>query len=147
MPQLRTEFFSSQIFWLTICLLVLFLLFRFVFLPKIMYIINYRKEQIGSKLQLAKNNVHKIEELENEYELKIKAINSKIEAIKVESRKDIQVEFDKKIQQANEELDAKFFSSKIQLHEEFDNLDVTSSAKELFEKFIDKIANKNIQAK
>ena len=147
MPQLRTEFFSSQIFWLTICILVLFLLFRFVFLPKIMYIINYRKEQIGSKLQSAKTNVHKIEKLENDYELKIKDINSKIEAIKVASRKEIQAEFDKKIQQSSEELDAKFFAATIELHEQFDNLDVTSAAKQLFEKFLDKIANKNIQVK
>ncbi len=147
MPQLRTEFFSSQIFWLTICLLVLFLLFRFVFLPKIMYIINYRKEQIGSKLQSAKTNVHKIEKLEDDYEVKIKAINSKIEAIKVASRKEIQAEFDKKIQQSSEELDAKFFAATIELHEQFDNLDVTSAAKQLFEKFLDKIANKNIQVK
>ena len=111
-----------------------------------MYIINYRKEQIGRKLELAKNNVNKIEEFENEYELKIKSINLKIEAIKVESMKDIGAEFDKKIQQATQELDAKFFSAKIELHEQFDNLDVTSAAKQLLEKFLDKIANKNIQA-
>ncbi|MCF8462772.1 MAG: hypothetical protein K9G11_02555 [Rickettsiaceae bacterium] len=147
MPQLRIEFFSSQIFWLTICFLVLFLLFRFLFLPKIMFIINYRREQINSKLALAKINVYKIEDMENEYESKLKAINTKIEVIKAESRKDIQAEFDTKLRQATEEIDAKFFAVKKELQEQFDDLDVPSEAKQLFEKLISKIVSKDTQFK
>ena len=54
MPQLNPESFSSQIFWLALLFIILFLINHYYFLPKIKKIKSKRDETIQSYLDEAK---------------------------------------------------------------------------------------------
>ena len=79
MPQLDTEFWLSQIFWLTITFSILFLLLSKLILPKISANLETRKS-------LILENISTAEKKREESELKIKEYNEIIERGKNEAK-------------------------------------------------------------
>ena len=79
MPQLDTEFWLSQIFWLTITFSILFLLLSKLILPKISANLETRKS-------LILENINTAEKKREESELKIKEYNEIIEKSKNEAK-------------------------------------------------------------
>jgi len=79
MPQLDTEFWLSQIFWLTITFSILFLLLSKLILPKISANLETRKS-------LILENISTAEKKREESELKIKEYNEIIEKSKNEAK-------------------------------------------------------------
>ena len=62
MPQLNTEFWGAQVFWLILTFSILYLIVWKIFLPKITYSIENRKSKIVSDLneaQKLKENAEK----------------------------------------------------------------------------------------
>ena len=79
MPQLDTEFWVSQIFWLTITFSILFVLLSKLILPKISANLETRKS-------LILENISTAEKKREESELKIKEYNEIIERSKGEAK-------------------------------------------------------------
>jgi F-type H+-transporting ATPase subunit b len=68
MPQLNTLTYSSQLFWLGICFLTLYLILAYVILPKITRILEVREESIEEKLNKASTYREQAEDLRADYE-------------------------------------------------------------------------------
>ena len=68
MPQLNTLTYSSQLFWLGVCFLALYLILAYVILPKITRILEVREETIEEKLNKASTYREQAEDLRADYE-------------------------------------------------------------------------------
>jgi F-type H+-transporting ATPase subunit b len=90
MPQLDTHYFSSQIFWLLISFGLLFLVVRYLFIPRMRHIINVRNLNIEEKLQQTKNNISKIHQLEEYYTNEIARIQERVMDFQKVSQKQIE---------------------------------------------------------
>ena len=107
MPQLNPESFSSQIFWLTLLFIILFLVNHYFFLPKIKNIRKKRDDTIENYLDEAKK-------LNDSFNSLVEKMNKEFEEVKneqnalikkaFEENKEI---FDKKILEINNEFEDK----------------------------------------
>jgi F-type H+-transporting ATPase subunit b len=87
MPQLeQTEFFLSQLFWLVILFVSLFLALTYFTLPKIRAFLNKRDSFVKEHLSKQDALLKKAELLIEEYELKISEAKSEASKIIEESR-------------------------------------------------------------
>ena len=107
MPQLNPDSFSSQIFWLTLLFIILFLINHYFFLPKIKNIRRKRDETIQSYLDEAKK-------LNNSFNSLVEKMNKEFEEVKNEQNALIKKTFeenkkifDKKILEINNEFEDK----------------------------------------
>ena len=105
MPQLDTEFWFSQIFWLVITFGILYLVLSKLILPKISDNLETRKSQVMDNLELA-------EKQRNDSETKLKEfdniiLKSKIDAKNLfnESRKKLLNDINNKRQKLEKEID------------------------------------------
>ena len=80
MPQLNPEFWISQIFWLIIIFISLYLIIGKIFLPKITYSIENRKSRVV-------NDLDEAQKLKDNAEKKLKEYNEIIEKSKREAKK------------------------------------------------------------
>jgi len=83
MPQLDTEFWAAQIFWLILIFTSLYLIIGKIFLPKITFSIENRKSRIV-------NDLNKAQELKESAEKKLEEYNKIIENSKIEAKKIIE---------------------------------------------------------
>ena len=100
MPQLEISTFPSQIFWLVVSFLILYIIMAKVIVPRISSVIKNRENEI-------KNNIHISEQLYRDTEI----INDEIEKIKndteTEAReiiKNLKININKKINENNQIL-------------------------------------------
>ena len=117
MPQLNPESFSSQIFWLVLLFLILFVLIHFFFLPKIENIRKKRDETIDNYLSEAKKINDSINQI-------ISRINKDFEQAKNKQSDELRQNFeankqilDKKVLEINSEFEKK----KIQLNNDIES--------------------------
>ena len=105
MPQLNTEFWSAQIFWLIIIFSALYFIIWKIFLPKITYSIENRQSRIVKDLDEAQKLKENAEEKLKEYNSIIE--NSKKEAKKIfeDNKKKLEKDIDKKKQKFNENIE------------------------------------------
>ncbi|MDC0059494.1 F0F1 ATP synthase subunit B [Pelagibacteraceae bacterium] len=80
MPQLNSEFWPAQIFWLLLIFFTLYLLISKIFLPRIIYSIENRKTKIV-------NDINEAQKLKEKAESKLKEYNQIIEKLKNEAKK------------------------------------------------------------
>ena len=116
MPQLNPESFSSQIFWLILLFVTLFLINHYLFLPKIKNIRRKRDETIQSYLDEAKK-------LNDSFNSLVEKMNKEFEEVKNEQNALIKKTFDenkkifdKKILEINNDFEDK----KNKLNSDFD---------------------------
>ena len=69
MPQLNPEFFVSQIFWLTITFVFLFIFLWKKSIPKIRNVLDSREKKINNDLEDAKKFQKEAEEIQNQLEM------------------------------------------------------------------------------
>jgi F-type H+-transporting ATPase subunit b len=67
MPQLRTEFWLSQIFWLIIFFGLLYFLIHKFFSPKLFTLLDQRANFLKSLIDETENNKNQMQKLDNEY--------------------------------------------------------------------------------
>ena len=105
MPQLNTEFWSAQIFWLILIFSILYLVIWKIFLPKITYSIENRKSRIINDLDAAQKLKESAEQKLKEYNKIIE--DSKHEAKKIieEGRKKLEIDIGNKKKDLNSQLD------------------------------------------
>tara|TARA_B100000029_G_scaffold301288_1_gene294214 strand:+ start:1694 stop:2272 length:579 start_codon:yes stop_codon:yes gene_type:complete len=105
MPQLETEFWSAQVFWLILTFSILYLIIWKIFLPRITYSIENRKLRIT-------NDLNEAEKLKENAEKKLKEYNIIIENSKKEAQKIIE-DSKKKLDKSIEEK-KNFFNNQIE---------------------------------
>tara|TARA_Y100000758_G_scaffold198308_1_gene141506 strand:+ start:74 stop:652 length:579 start_codon:yes stop_codon:yes gene_type:complete len=105
MPQLNTEFWISQIFWLVFIFSSLYLIIWKIFLPRVTYSIENRKSKVM-------NDLHEAQKLKESAEKKLSEYNkiiedSKNEAKKIieESNKVLNLDIEKKKHKFNNEIE------------------------------------------
>ena len=105
MPQLDSEFWVAQVFWLVLIFSSLYLIIWKIFLPRITYSIENRKSKIVNDLDEAQKLKDGAEKKLKEYNEIIE--NSKKEARKIidESKKKLDGDIEKKKQKFNEEIE------------------------------------------
>ena len=105
MPQLNTEFWGAQVFWLILTFSILYLIVWKIFLPKITYSIENRKSKIVSDLNEAQKLKEKAEKKLIEYNKIIE--NSKNEAKKIieEGRRKLNIDLAIKKNKFSEEIE------------------------------------------
>ena len=96
MPQLDPEFWPSQVFWLIIIFLTIYILISKIFIPKIKGSIDLREDKIRKDLEEAKT-------FKEQAELKLNEYNSLMETAKIDVKKIIS----KSRQKLNEDMQIK----------------------------------------
>ena len=83
MPQLNTEFWPAQVFWLILIFSILYLIIWKIFLPRITYSVENRKSRIV-------NDLDEAQKLKESAEIKLKEYNKIIENSKQDAKKIIE---------------------------------------------------------
>ena len=96
MPQLDPEYWPSQVFWLIIIFLTIYILVSKIFIPKIKGSIDMREDKIRKDLEEAKT-------FKEQAELKLNEYNSLMETAKIDVKKIIS----KSRQKLNEDMQIK----------------------------------------
>ncbi|MBR1943908.1 MAG: hypothetical protein IJ848_00355 [Alphaproteobacteria bacterium] len=145
-PQLDTSFYISQIFWIVVCLLVLVIAFKKVFIPRMNKLVEKRSEYIKSLEKNIKDLEKQVDELSNKLQLvqdkKIIETNKIIEKAQYQcdvlldqTNRELQTENEIAIKQSRKEADTIIRNLDKTLNEQIDNV-----AQELFDKMFQ---NKN----
>ena len=105
MPQLNTEFWASQIFWLVLIFSTLYLIIWKIFLPKITYSIENRKFRIVNNLDEAQKLKENAEKKLREYDEIIKKSKNEAKKIIEDSKKKLDRDIENKKQKFNIEIE------------------------------------------
>lgn len=103
MPQLDPSTFGSQLFWLAICFITLYLVMALVVIPRITGTMGARADQLDSDLAEAEALRNKAEAALKAYEEALAEARTKALGLAQEMRADVQAETDRQ----KAELDAK----------------------------------------
>ena len=117
MPQLNTEYWAAQAFWLIVIFSILYLIIWKIFLPRITYCIENRKSRLV-------NDLDEVQKLKENAEKKLNEYNSIIEKSKKEAKKiieDNQKKLDRDIenkkQKFNDEIEKELFATEKEIKE------------------------------
>ena len=105
MPQLNTEFWASQIFWLVLIFSTLYLIIWKIFLPKITYSIENRKFRIVNNLDEAQKLKENAEKKLREYDEIIKKSKNEAKKIIEDGKKKLDRDIENKKQKFNIEIE------------------------------------------
>tara|TARA_B100000029_G_scaffold450612_1_gene474656 strand:- start:524 stop:1066 length:543 start_codon:yes stop_codon:yes gene_type:complete len=105
MPQLDPKFWASQIFWLILIFLSLYLIIWKVFLPKITYSIENRKSKIVNDLDEAQKLKENAEKQLEEYNKIIEKTKKEAKKIIEDSRKKLERDLEEKKQKVSDEIE------------------------------------------
>ena len=110
MPQLNTEFWTAQVFWLILIFSGLYLIIWKIFLPKITYIIENRKSRIVSDLNEAQKLKENAEKKLKEYGEIIKNSQSEAQKIINDSKKKLDIDIKIKKEKFSVEIENELIS-------------------------------------
>lgn len=117
MPQLFTETFANQIFWLLVALVVVYLIVSRLALPRIAAIIDQRRDAITGDLARAADLKRQAEEADAAYHAALAEARAESQRIAGETRAEIQKELDVAIARADAEIAAKSAESERRIGE------------------------------
>ncbi len=122
MPQLDTEFWTAQIFWLIVIFSALYIVLWKIFLPKISNSIENRKSKIINDLNETQKLKESAEKKINEYNKIIEDIKKEARKIIDQNKKKLEVDIKSKNQKFNEEIEKELLGAE----KEIKNLKKTS---------------------
>ena len=105
MPQLNTEFWIAQIFWLVLIFSSLYLIIWKIFLPRVTYSIESRKSKVMNDLNEAQKLKESAEKKLNEYNKIVEDSKNEAKKIVEESNKALNLDIEKKKQKFNNEIE------------------------------------------
>lgn len=111
MPQLDPSSFSSQIFWLTICFVLLYVLLARKFLPAIQSVLSLRADTIGADIEQAKRMKSEAEMARESYEKAMVHARARSQALTAEAQADIAAQAHKRQAELDAELEKKLAAS------------------------------------
>ncbi len=146
MPQLDTEFWPAQIFWLILVFSILYLVIWKIFLPKITYSVENRKSRIVNDLDEAQKLKENAEKKLREYNTIL--INSKLEAKKIieDARKKLDKEIEIKKKDFNSQIEKEISKVEKEIKElrKTSLVDISKIASETSSELIKKIINTEV---
>jgi F-type H+-transporting ATPase subunit b len=107
MPQLNVEHWPPQLIWLAIAFLSLFLIMRFVALPRVGGVIERRQKQVNDDLAAAQRFKQETEKAIADYEAALAAARAKGHAIAQAARENLTRETDQERSKIEAELNSK----------------------------------------
>ena len=105
MPQLNTEYWAAQIFWLIIIFSILYLIIWKIFLPRITYSIENRKSRLVNDLDEVQKLKENAEKKLNEYNIIIEKSKKEAKKIIEDSKKKLDQDIENKKQKFNDEIE------------------------------------------
>ena len=105
MPQLNTEFWGAQIFWLILIFSTLYLIIWKIFLPKITVSIENRKSRIVNDLSETQKLKESAEKKLNEYNKIIESAKKEAKRIIEDNKKKLEIDIKNKKQKFDEEIE------------------------------------------
>lgn len=117
LPQLDLASFPSQIFWLVVALVVLYLMFTRVVLPRLGGIIEERHDAIEDDLDRAADYKRRAEEAEAAWQKALADARAEAQAIAAKTKAEIQKKVDAAIAKADAEIAAKTAESEARIAE------------------------------
>tara|TARA_B100000963_G_scaffold357755_1_gene380696 strand:- start:19 stop:588 length:570 start_codon:yes stop_codon:yes gene_type:complete len=141
MPQFNAESFPSQLFWLIITFLFLYLFIAFLVLPRIRNNLRLRKNKISNDLERAENLREQTEKIILTYNKKLKEAELKASETLKASKKNAIIEFENNINQFKSQLSERYAKAENELKEYRQNLhgNIGDIANEVSSKIIKKI--------
>ena len=110
MPQLNTEFWASQIFWLILIFSSLYIIIWKIFLPKITDSIENRKSRVIGDLNEAQKLKENAEKILGEYNKIIEDTKKEAKRIIEDNKKKLEIDIKNKKQKFNEEIEKELMS-------------------------------------
>ncbi len=105
MPQLNTEYWAAQIFWLIVIFSILYLIIWKIFLPRITYSIENRKSRLVNDLDEVQKLKENAEKKLNEYNIIIEKSKKEAKKIIEDSKKKLDQDIENKKQKFNDEIE------------------------------------------
>ena len=105
MPQLNTEYWAAQIFWLIVIFSILYLIIWKIFLPRITYSIENRKSRLVNDLDEVQKLKENAEKKLNEYNIIIEQSKKEAKKIIEDSKKKLDRDIESKKQKFNDEIE------------------------------------------
>ena len=105
MPQLNTEYWTAQIFWLIVIFSILYLIIWKIFLPRITYSIENRKSRLVNDLDEVQKLKENAEEKLNEYNIIIEKSKKEAKKIIEDNKKKLDRDIENKKQKFNDEIE------------------------------------------
>ena len=105
MPQLNTEYWASQIFWLILIFAILYLIIWKIFLPRITYSIENRKSRLVNDLDEVQKLKENAEKKLNEYNIIIEKSKKEAKKIIEDNKKKLDRDIENKKQKFNDEIE------------------------------------------
>ncbi|MEM9048263.1 MAG: F0F1 ATP synthase subunit B' [Pseudomonadota bacterium] len=121
LPQLDFATWDSQILWLVVSLVVLYMLLSRIALPRIEGVIEDRADAIADDLDRAADFKRKAEAAEADYEAALADARTKAQKIAAEAREEVQKDLDAAIAKADAEIAARTADSEARIAEIRDN--------------------------
>lgn len=121
MPQLCFDWYSNQIFWLVITLIVIFLVMSRIALPRIAAVLAERHGAIQGDLDKAEEMKAKAVEAEAAYNKALVDARAEAQSIVADARAEIQKDLDAAMAKADAEISAKSAESEAAIKEIRDN--------------------------
>ena len=105
MPQLNTEYWAAQIFWLILIFAILYLIIWKIFLPRITYSIENRKSRLVNDFDEVQKLKENAEKKLNEYNIIIEKSKKEAKKIIEDSKKKLDRDIESKKQKFNDEIE------------------------------------------
>jgi len=146
MPQLDSEFWAAQIFWLLLIFSILYLVIWKVFLPKITYSIENRKSRIVNDLNEAQKLKENAEKKLKEYDKIIENAKNDAKKIAEENTKKLDEDIEKKKKDFNDEIEKEIIKAEKEISElkKTSITNINKIASELSGEIIKQIINTDI---
>ena len=111
MPQLNTEYWAAQIFWLIIIFSILYLIIWKIFLPRITHNIENRKSRLVNDLDEIQKLKENAEKKLNEYNIIIDKSKKEAKKIIEDSKKNLDRDIENKKQKFNDEIEKELITA------------------------------------
>jgi len=144
MPQLeQVESFISQLFWLGVFFVILFVVLTYFTLPKIRAFLNKREEFVNSHLSKQDELIKKAEYLVENYETKLKEAREQANKIINEARDQALSESEKLIKATEEKIQSEIKATEEKFSKEKNQalLELNTQLKDSASTFLSKITN------
>ena len=116
MPQLNPEFWASQIFWIVIIFLTLYIILWKIFLPKISYSIENRKSKVVNDLNETQKLKENAESKLKEYDKIIEDSKKVAKKIIEDNKKILNNDIESKKQKFNLEIEKEIHTAEKEIH-------------------------------
>ena len=130
MPQLDPEYWPSQVFWLIIIFLTIYILISKIFIPKIKGSIDLREDKIRKDLEEAKTFKEQAELKLNEYNSLMETAKIDVKKIISKSRQKLNEDMQIKRDEAQKKIDAEILNAETEIKQfkkdSFDKINLIS---------------------